>query len=59
MLLLAGVGAMLLLTWHWPRGGLTEEGWPGRAIARAAGLVLTIGAAAGPPSWRRKPAWRR
>jgi GntP family gluconate:H+ symporter len=47
ILLLVGVGAMLLLTWHWPRGGLTEEGWPGRAIARVAGLVLTIGAAAG------------
>ncbi len=47
ILLLVGVGAMLLLTWHWPHGGLTEEGWPGRAIARAAGLVLTVGAAAG------------
>lgn len=47
ILLLVGVGAMLLLTWHWPRGGLSDEGWPGRAIARVAGLVLTVGAAAG------------
>ncbi|MDF2995973.1 MAG: Gluconate transporter [Xanthobacteraceae bacterium] len=47
ILMLVGVGAILLLTWHWPHGGLTEEGWPGRAIARAAGLVLTVGAAAG------------
>lgn len=47
ILMLVGVGAMLLIAWHWPSGGLTEDGWPGRAIARVAGLVLTVGAAAG------------
>jgi GntP family gluconate:H+ symporter len=47
VLLLAGTGLLLLLSWHWEPGGLTEEGWAGRAIRRAAGLVLLIGAAGG------------
>ncbi|WAC27436.1 GntP family permease [Ancylobacter sp. SL191] len=47
VLLLAGTGALLLLSWHWERGGLTESGWAGRAITRVAGLVLLIGAAGG------------
>jgi len=47
VLLLVGTGLLLLLSWHWEPGGLTEEGWAGRAIRRAAGLVLLIGAAGG------------
>lgn len=47
LLLIVGTGLLLLLSWHWEPGGLTEEGWAGRAIRRAAGLVLLIGAAGG------------
>ncbi|MBS9478687.1 GntP family permease [Ancylobacter radicis] len=47
VLLLAGTGALLLLSWHWEPGGLTQAGWAGRAITRVAGLVLLIGAAGG------------
>ncbi|WP_029351146.1 GntP family permease [Bosea sp. 117] len=47
ILLLAGTGLLLLLSWHWQRGGLADEGWAGQALARAAVLVLVIGAAGG------------
>ncbi|MGA0561047.1 GntP family permease [Ancylobacter sp. VNQ12] len=47
LLLIVGTGLLLLLSWHWEPGGLTEEGWAGRAIRRSAGLVLLIGAAGG------------
>ncbi len=47
MLLVVGVGLLALLVRPWERGGLTEEGWAGRGIARAAGLILLVGAAGG------------
>lgn len=47
VLLLAGVVLMLAMAWHWPRGGLTEDGWAGRGLTRAARLVLIVGAAGG------------
>ncbi|MDQ0511633.1 GntT/GntP/DsdX family permease [Ancylobacter amanitiformis] len=47
VLLLVGVGLLLLLSGHWEKGGLSEQGWAGRALAKAAPLVLLIGAAGG------------
>ncbi|MCS0500910.1 GntP family permease [Ancylobacter mangrovi] len=47
ILLMVGTGLMLLLSWFWPPGGLSEEGWVGLALTRAAGLLLLIGAAGG------------
>ncbi len=47
MLLAAGVGLCLILTWRWDAVVVAEDGWVGQAILRAAGLVLIVGAAGG------------
>ena len=47
IILLVGTGLLLVLSWHWERRGFTEDGWAGRALVKAAGLVLLIGAAGG------------
>lgn len=47
IILLVGTGLLLVLSWHWERRGFTESGWAGRALVKAAGLVLLIGAAGG------------
>lgn len=47
MLLAAGVGLCLVLTWRWEAVVVSEDGWVGQAILRAAGLVLIVGAAGG------------
>jgi GntP family gluconate:H+ symporter len=48
-LVLLGVGTVLLivLSGHFDLRGFREEGWAGRGLMRAAGLVLIIGAAGG------------
>ncbi|QIB34937.1 GntP family permease [Ancylobacter pratisalsi] len=47
ILLLVGTGLMLVLSGHWTAKGFSEEGWAGRALVRAASLVLLVGAAGG------------
>lgn len=47
LLLLVGVVLLLLASWSWERGGLSETGWAGRALAKAAPLLLIVGAAGG------------
>ncbi|MGQ3030778.1 MAG: GntT/GntP/DsdX family permease, partial [Ferrovibrionaceae bacterium] len=47
MLLAAGVGLCLILTWRWDAVVVAEDGWVGQAILRAAGLLLIVGAAGG------------
>lgn len=47
VLLPAGVGLLLLLSWRWEAGGLSEKGWAGRAILKSASLILILGAAGG------------
>ncbi|MFT0861170.1 GntP family permease [Ancylobacter sp. G4_0304] len=47
ILLLVGAGLMVVLTGHWHADGFSEQGWAGRGLMRATGLVLLIGAAGG------------
>ncbi|MGL1255061.1 hypothetical protein ACSTLX_25265, partial [Vibrio parahaemolyticus] len=47
MLLAAGVGLCLILTWRWEAIVVAEDGWVGQAILRSAGLLLIVGAAGG------------
>ncbi|QFR34807.1 GntP family permease [Ancylobacter sp. TS-1] len=47
LLLAVGTVLLLLLSWNWEPGGLGENGWAGRALARAAPLLFILGAAAG------------
>ncbi|MFK8253143.1 GntT/GntP/DsdX family permease [Ancylobacter terrae] len=47
VLLPVGVGLLLLLSWRWETGGLSQHGWAGRAIPNAASLILILGAAGG------------
>jgi GntP family gluconate:H+ symporter len=47
MLLAAGVGLCLILTWRRDAVVVAEDGWVGQAILRSAGLLLIVGAAGG------------
>lgn len=47
LLLLGGGGLAFLMTWRWERGVLGDGGLLARAIARAAPLVLLVGATGG------------
>jgi len=47
IVLLAGVAIMVAATGAWRRGGMSETGWAAEAIARAAPLMLLLGAAGG------------
>lgn len=47
LLLVVGVGLLLLLSWNWEKGGLSEAGWAGRALTKVAPLLLILGAAGG------------
>ena len=47
IVLLAGVAIMVAATGTWRRGGMCETGWAAEAIARAAPLMLLLGAAGG------------
>ena len=47
LLLVTGVGLLLLLSWSWEKGGLSEAGWAGRALTKVAPLLLILGAAGG------------
>lgn len=42
MLLLAGIGLVLVITWNGLRAPLAEEGWIAKALAAAAPLVMTV-----------------
>ncbi|MCK0207674.1 GntP family permease [Starkeya koreensis] len=47
LLLAIGPLLLVLLSWSWEPGGLGEGGWAARALAKAAPLLLVVGAAAG------------
>lgn len=45
--LVAGVALVFLFSWPWKIADFGEQGWPGRALSRVAGLLLLVGCAGG------------